>query len=148
MTVRIDDGFSTTVSIYDDKDDVTPEVVKFWEKSVTPPGVQGGGANDTSTMRNTAWRTMAPKKLRTLSEASLNVAYDPELYETILSLLQVVKWIEIDWPDGSHLGFWGWIDSFEPNEVVEGEQPTADITVIPSNQTPAGTEEAPVYSGT
>lgn len=142
---RIDDGHPTLVYIYDDPDDTTHEVVKFYEKTVTPPGVQGGGANDTTTMRNDEWRTMAPKHLRTLSQMSMTAAYDPQIYESILDLLQVIKWFVIWWPDGSTLQFYGWLDEFTPNEVSEGEQPTAEVIVIPSNQSPAGVETAPVY---
>ena len=53
--MRIDDGHSTTISFADFP------TVKFWEKEVTPPGVDGGGPNDTTTMRNVILRTMAPK---------------------------------------------------------------------------------------
>jgi len=51
---RIDDGFQTLVSFANYPD------VLLWEKEVTPPGVDGGGANETTTMRNTAWRTRSP----------------------------------------------------------------------------------------
>jgi hypothetical protein len=156
MSNRIDDGFPTTVNIYDDEgmDSLTDTngqpitAVQFWEKSITPPGVQGGGANDTSTMRNTRWRTMNSKKLLTLSEASLTVAYDPELYESILELIQVNKYFVINWPDRSKLGFYGWLDEFTPGEVSEGGQPEADIKIIPSNQNNASppAEIAPNYT--
>ena len=41
---------------------------------------------------------------------------------------------------------YGWLDSFIPNAAVEGEQPTAQCTIIPSNQNASGTETAPVYT--
>lgn len=143
---RIDDGHPTYVDVYDSPSDPTPTAVQFWEKTVTPPGAQGGGANDTSTMRNIRWRTRAPKHLLTLSDMSLTCAYDPAIYETILAIIQVNKWFVISWPDGSTLGFWGFLDDFTPNEVTEGEQPEADMTIIPSNQDADGVEAAPVYT--
>ena len=148
MSEKIDDGFSTTVDIFDDPEDVTPlATLRIWEKTVTPPGVQGGGPNDTTTMRNTRWRTRAPKKLLTLSTMSVTAAYDPEVYETILSIIQINKWLVVNFADGSRLGFWGWLDEFTPNEVSEGEQPDADVTFEPSNQDADGEEAEPVYYG-
>jgi len=137
---RIDDGFATLISFDADSD------VQMWEKEVTPPGVSGGGENDTSTMRNTAWRTRAPKGLITLSESSFSAAYDPAVFDEIVAMVNVNQEITITFPDNSTLVFWGWIDEFTPGANVEGEQPTADVTIIPSNQDAAGAEIAPVYS--
>lgn len=137
---RIDDGFSTTISFADNP------TVLFYEKTVTPPGLQGGGANDTTTMRNTTWRTMAPKKLKTMSEASSKVSYDPAVYSDVLTMIQNNQLITINFPDGSTLEFYGWLDEFTPDEVQEGSQPTATIKIIPSNQNDSGVETAPVYT--
>ena len=137
---RIDDGFSTTIEFANDSD------IQFFEKEVTPPGVSGGGENDTSTMRNLKWRTRSPKGLITLSEASLSVAYDPSVYDEIVALVNVNQLITINFADGSKLDFFGWLDEFTPGAAVEGEQPTADITIIPSNQDLNGVEIDPVYT--
>lgn len=137
---RIDDGFSTVIEFAN-----TPNV-QFWEKSLKPPGIAGGGANETTTMRNTRWRTNAPKKLLTLTESTITVAYDPALYNTIVAQLQVNQLCTITFADGSTLAFWGWIDEFEPDDVQEGEQPTATVTIIPSNQDDTPQEVAPVYT--
>ena len=140
MTLRLDDGFSTTITL------TTPATVKFYEKTVTPPAIDGGGPNDTTTMRNVAWRTKAPKKLKTLTQSQTTVAYDPEVYDNILAALNLNQSIDIDFPDGSRLTFFGWIDKFTPGEVTEGEQPTATIVIEISNQDAAGAEIAPVYT--
>lgn len=143
--MRIDDGFPTLVEFSESAVFGT----LLWEKNVTPPGVQGGGSNETTTMRNTLWRTMAPKKLRTLSEMTVEMAYDPAVYDDFAladGLLQVNQEIILHWPDGSTLTFWGFVDEFTPNEVSEGEQPTADVTIIPSNQDADGEEIAPEYA--
>lgn len=137
---RIDDGHSTKIYFDLDAD------VAFWEKTVTPPGIDGGGENDTSTMHNTRWRTRAPKHLQTLTEMSANCAYDPEVYDSILNMINRNQIIIVEFPDGATLEFWGWLNSFEPGENSEGEQPTADVTIIPSNQDNAGNEVAPNYT--
>ena len=137
---RIDDGFATLIEFAEDSD------VQMWEKEVTPPGVSGGGENDTSTMRNTTWRTKSPKGLMSLSEASLVVAYDPAVYNEIITMLNVNQQITITFADGSTLVFWGWIDEFTPGAAAEGSQPTATVKIIPSNQNGSGIETAPQYS--
>ena len=141
---RIDDGHSTTISFTAEGSGLMG--VAMYEKEVTPPGIQGGGPNDTTTMRNTTWRTRSPKTLKTLSEATIVIAYDPDLYTQLNALVNVNQEIQITFPDSSVLTFWGWIDEFSPNPIVEGEQPTADVTVICSNQNAAGVETAPIMS--
>src|SRR5690606_20597699 len=101
---RLDDGFSTIISF------ANFPSVKFWEKAVTPPGLSGGGANDTTTMRNTEWRTQAPKKLKTMTESSITVAYDPQVYQDTPNMIQVNQPITVTFPDGSSVTFWGWLD--------------------------------------
>ena len=137
---RIDDGHSTKVSFSADAS------VALWEKTVTPPGIDGGGENDTTTMHNTTWRTRAPKKLKTLTEMSFSAAYDPAVFDEILAMSNVNQQITITFPDGDTMVFWGWINTFEPGEIQEGEQPEADVTIIPSNQNASCVETAPVYT--
>ena len=137
---RIDDGHSTTITFG------TADTVLLWEKEVTPPGMEGGGANDTTTMLNSAWRTKAPKKLVSLTDASMVVAYDPAFLDDVLSMINVNQLVTITFPDGSTWEFWGWLDTFVPNANTEGEQPTAQCTIIPSNQHTSGSEVAPVYT--
>jgi len=137
---RLDDGHPTKLSFSSYPN------VKLWEKEVTPPGIEGGGANDTTTMHNTTWRTRAPKKLKTLSDASGTYAYDPECYNDLNAMINVNQQITITFSDNSAITFWGWIDQFTPQRITEGSQPTAEVTIIPSNQNDAGVEVGPVVS--
>jgi len=137
---RIDDGHPTKIGFAEDAD------VAMWEKEVTPPSVEGGGENDTTTMHNLIWRTKAPKKLKTLGESSFTAAYDPAVYEEVITMLNTNQLITVTFADGSTLAFWGWIDSFTPGAAVEGEQPTVDVTIIASNQNDSLVETAPVYA--
>jgi len=141
----INDGHSTRISFA-----LNPGLTLaiLFEKEVAPPGMDGGGANDITTMHNTTWRTFAPKKLITLSEVTLTVAYDPIAFDTanIPALINKNGAIELRFPNAFKLTFYGWLDSFKPNKNVEGGQPTAEITVIPSNLDAAGAEIAPVYA--
>ena len=137
---RIDDGHSTIVTFAEDG------AIALFEKEVTPPGVDGGGANPTTTMRNTVWRTNAPKKLKTLTDAALTVAYDPAVIDSIVAMCQINQLITVTYPDLSTLAFWGWLDTFTPNANVEGEQPTAEVNIIPSNMNGSLVETAPVFT--
>ena len=136
----LNDGHSTTYEF-----SVAPSVL-FREKEVTPPGIDGGGPNDTTTMRNVEWRTRQPKALKTLTESAVTVSYDPAVYDDILAMINVNQLITLTFSDGSTLAFWGWFNNFTPGACVEGEQPTADCTVVPSNQDSNSDEVAPVYA--
>lgn len=140
MTQRLDDGHSTRLSFAADT------TVKFYEKTVTPPGIDGGGAIDTTTMLNTTYRTKSPKALKDVSDAALTVAYDPACIPEILALVNVNNLITVTFPDGDTVAFWGWLDKFTPGELVEGEQPTADIEIIASNVNDSGVETGPAYT--
>lgn len=139
-TTRLDDGMKTLITLGNNPS------IRLWEKSVTPPAIVGGGAVDTTTMRNMAWRTQAPKKLKTLGNMSVTVAYASYAYHEIIQQVGVVQEITITFPDSSSIVFRGWVDEFTPGENVEGEQPTATLTIISANLDSDGEELAPVYN--
>ena len=126
--VPLDDGHATKITFAADTN------VTFWEKSVKPPGLDGGDAIDQTTMFNTVYRTTAPRALKTLTEVSCTAAWDPVCYTDILALININGWITIRFPDGTTLDFVGFLKSFEPGELVEGTQPECTITVVPTNQ--------------
>jgi hypothetical protein len=136
----LNDGYQTLIDFAD-----FPSV-NFKEKEVTPPGVIGGGPNDTTTMRNETWRTQQPKFLKSLGESGCVVAYDPQFLEDAVDMVNVNQLITITFPDGSTYAFWGWLDEFQPNAHKEGEQPTANVKILPSNQDADGNETAPVFT--
>ena len=135
---RLDDGHSTTVTFAD-----TP-TVKFWEKEVTPPGMDAGGPIDTTTMLNTLYRTFAPKSLITMTPLTETAAYSVGVFSDILNSIKLNQLITVTFPDSSTVAFWGFVDKFTPNALVEGEQPTAEVVIQPTNQNAAGVETAPV----
>lgn len=139
--IKLDDGFSTVITIALDTD------ISFWEKTVQPAGIDGGDAIETSTMHNVTWRTMAPRSLKTLTEMSVTAAYDPDLYNQILECINVETTITVEFPDGSTLAFYGFVKSFEPADLSEGEFPEATITIVPTNFDPVNrVEAAPVLT--
>lgn len=139
--IKLDDGFSTKIAFNRDPD------VSFWEKTVKPPGIDGGDAVETTTMHNVTWRTMSPRKLRTMTQMTSKAAYDPAVYDQIRELVNQEGSITVHFPDGSKLDFFGYLKDFEPDDHVEGTQPEATITIVPTNQDPVtGAETAPVLT--
>jgi hypothetical protein len=139
--VKMRDGYQALFAFAADPN------IEFWEKTVKPPGVDGGDGIDTTTMHNTEFRTMSARALKTLTEASTTAAYDPTLYDSIMSLINVETTVTVHFSDGSSLAFYGFLQKFEPGDLKEGEMPEASITIICTNEDPvARTEEGPVLA--
>ncbi len=137
---KMGDGYQTLIAFALDP------TVSFWERTVTPPGIDGGDAVETTTMHNTEWRSMAARALKTLTESSLTVAYDPLVDTNILSLISNEGSVTVHFPDGSTLDFYGYLRSFQPGDLAEGTMPEATITITPTNYDPVNkVEAAPVY---
>jgi hypothetical protein len=132
------DGFSTIISF------TTHPAVKLYEKEVTPPGLEMGGAIDTTTMRNDEYRTKYPRSLKTLTEAPFTAAYDTDVYDDIIAMAGVNQLITVTFSDGSSVEFWGWLEDFKPQAVKEGEQPVAQVKIECSNVNDSDEETAPV----
>lgn len=149
MGTRLDDGYQTLVSFAGSGTGTgTGNLsVGLWMKGVTPPGLDGEDAVDITTMLNTTFRTRNPRALVTLTEFTFRSAYDPAVYDDLIDILNVQTTVTVFFPNGSNLAFYGFLQSFEPDELVEGTQPEATVTVTPTNKDPAtGTEEAPVFT--
>lgn len=138
--MRIDDGFATLITL------ANAPTIKLWEKEVTPPGVSGGGTNDTTTMRNTGWRTFSPKQLKTLTAIKFTAAYDPAVYNDIVAQVNVNQLVTVTFADGSTLQIWAFLNEFTPGSVKEGEQPTAEVSIEPTNQNTSLQEVAPIFT--
>lgn len=139
-TLRLDDGFATIITL------ANIPTIKLFEKEVTPPGYSAGGPIDTTTMRNTAYRTMAPRYLKSLTQVTATVAYATDALTDIWAQIGVIQLVTVTYPDGSSLQFYGWIEEFTPGNHTEGEQPTATLTIQPSMRDLNGNEVAPVYN--
>lgn len=139
--IKLDDGYRTLVTFASDPN------IEFWEKSVTPPGLDGGDEIDTTTMHNDDWRTNAPRALIRMTPFTTTAAYDPSIYTAALALINRKDTVTVRYPDGSTLAFYGFLKTIEFSELVEGTQPECTITVVPTNQDPdTGSEEPPVLT--
>jgi len=139
LGIALADGYSTKIAFAADSD------ISFWEKSVSPPSLDGGDTIEVSTMHNSVYRTFAARALITLGESSITAAYDPDAYDEIIGIINVNTSVTVHFPDGSTLTFWGYLRTFEPGDNTEGEQPEATITIQPTNVDPSsGHEHGPV----
>lgn len=134
--IKLKDGFSTKVTFATDTN------LEIWEKTVKPPGIDGGDAIDQTTMHNTTWRTMAARQLKTLTEASSKFAYDPSCYTAFIALINVETTITKTFPDGSTLAFYGFLKMVEFDDLAEGTQPEGTMTIVPTNFDPTNKVEA------
>lgn len=110
-----------------------------WDKEVKP---------ELDITRNDEWRTHTPKKLQTLGEMTAKSVYDPVQYyvdvgtaiERMLNKLVALssrgeQWIHlftvgvavIERRYGVRIS----LSSFTPSDMIEGEAPTAQVTITP-----------------
>jgi hypothetical protein len=139
---RLTDGHSTLIGFA-----LAPGIL-LWQKEVTPPGYDGGGPNDITTMHNVLLRTKYPKTLYTMTQAAINAQYDPQVYESLRLIININQEVQVFFPNDGVLGFFGWLDSFKPNRHVVGEAPTAEVIVECSNVDNADppAETLPLYT--
>jgi len=135
-------GFPTQVTIAADTD------IEFWEKAVTPPGYDGGEPIDITTMFNTVYRTKSPGNLIEVTPISITAAWDPILYTSLLSVINVSTVITVTFPDGSTVALYGYVQKAEPQEVSkeDSDQPEIAITIQPTSWDGLGFEAAPVVA--
>lgn len=108
----------------------------FWEKTVQPPGIDGGEPIDTTTMQNTEWRTMFPRSLKTLTPFTVKAAYDPLFFAGIQMLSLVNRrndTVTVRWGDGSTLACFAYLQKMDPDPLEEGKQPEITLTIVPTN---------------
>jgi hypothetical protein len=113
--------------------------------SITPPGWDGGGPIDTTSMANNALRTRISKALITMTEMPFTVQYDPILVISLIPFINLNQQISILFPDDSIVTFWGWFNDWKPGENKVDELPVAACSVVPSNQDNNLVEQLPTY---
>lgn len=138
--IQLWDGYQTLIGFGEDPN------ICLWIVEVTPPGLEGGEPIDQTNMHNTTWRTKLPRSLVDCEEMSLVVHYDPVAYDECLAILNkhntANSSITIQFPDGSTLDFWGYLRSFKPQALQEGQKPTANVVLVPTNWDPVNSVEA------
>ena len=121
------DGFRTLITFEYDSD------ISLWEKSTTPPGIEGGDAIDVSTFHNVFYRTKWPRELVEITDGSFKAAYDPASWSQILAQVNVRQTITVTFNDESTEAFWGHLKSAIPDEHSDGSQPECTVTFVVDN---------------
>jgi hypothetical protein len=138
---KMRDGFSTKITLAVDTN------IEFWEKEVTPPGIEGGEPINQGDMYNVAWELKIPQALKDMTEMAVTANYDPLCITSAAAAVNVMTTVTVKFPAGDTLAFYGYLRSFKPNPIKKGEQPTAAIVIVPTNFDPtAGAEAGPVYT--
>ena len=146
-TTRINPSSITNQRILEDGH---PSLIAFsrnpsfaiWEITVTPPGIDGGDLVNITTMHNATWRTMVPRRLKTLTTATVVAGYDPVVYDQLLDQINYNQSMTNQFSDGSDLDFFGVMRTFETDAITEGEMPQATCQIDPTNWDPANDVEA------
>lgn len=136
----LEDGFSTQVALSQ------APTAELFEKTVDPPGVDGGEPVPLATMLSQTWRTFTSRELKTMTPMRMTCAYSSKCYSTLVSIINVEGSITIHFPDTSTVTFYGYLQSFEPSTVAEGVQPEAVVVIMPTNRDPINkVETGPVW---
>lgn len=135
------DGFSTTIIF---PNNTALAGVYFKEVTVKPPGLDSRGPIDTTSMRNYRLVTKVPKQLSDVTDLTLTVQWDPTIYTPLLTALgpmRINQWIWVWFPNGERWAFCGYIDKFDPQDLAEGENPRATMTIVMTNIDPQTNQE-------
>lgn len=139
--LMLEDGYQCIIKM------ANAPTIALWEKSVTPPGFDGGGKIDITTMHNATLKTYAAQSLREMTDGSMTVAYDPAVLSDIISQINVNQLFTLYWPNDDTWTFYANLQSFTPNELTIGEQPTAQCIIAPLNVDPSdGSESDPSWT--
>ena len=137
---KLKDGFSASIGFAN----LNSGQILVHETDVTPPGVDGGDAIEVTTMRNTAYRTFAPRSLKTMTPCKVVGGYEVDAYSDVIAQVNLNQLVTITFSDDSTIEFYGFLKSFTPNGMTEGAMPLADIEIVPTNLNGADVETAPV----
>jgi hypothetical protein len=124
---KIRDGFPTTIAL-----SLLPGI-DFYEKTLNPPGYDGGDMIDVTTMLNIAWRTMLPRSLKTLTPMTINALYSAYIYIDVTTLINAQGAASVHFPDGDVLSFYCALNKMEIGQHAEGAAPEAVFTLTPTN---------------
>lgn len=139
--IKLKDGYTTKIAFALDPD------ISLWEKDVQPGSPDGGPPIDQTTMWNTLYRTKAPQSLVDTTDGKSKCAYDPAALTQIMAIINREGGITVRYADGSTEDVWGYVQKFERDPLVIGQQPEATVTWVTTNFDPnAKVEQGPVVT--
>lgn len=145
LAIRLDCGYQSLV-VFKSKENLA-----IFEKTVQPPGFDGGDAIKTTTMLNSDWETKAPQRLAGHDDAVVVAAYDPHVMSVLNNvLINVPDSITWAYPEGSAEVYWAYLQKVAKSPLQKDQQPEMTLTIVVTNWDPVNCVEAgPVFvSGT
>ena len=139
---KVPDGFQCVIAL------ASAPGVWFWEIDPKPPAIDGGEPIDTTTMLNTAWRTMSPQSLKKLDNLVVKCAYDPDVWNTFVntSINDRFDSVTVTYPTADKLAMWAYCQKWDPDAFEIGKMPTGTLTIVITNFDVVNQIEAgPVY---
>jgi hypothetical protein len=135
-------GWRTLITLAFDPD------IAFFEKEVTPSGIDNGQEIDVSDQHNLVWEQSAPRGLKKQTPVTIQAGYIANDWDDIIAACGVETVITETAPDASQLSYYGFLKSAVRGPHVNGTQPMCTIVIVPTNTDPnTGSEEAPVLTG-
>ena len=136
----LENGYKTLIGFELDAD------VGLEEETVKPPGFDGGGPINTSTMRNDLLESQAPKGLYRITPSNSRCAYKTGSIPKLQNMMNKKQIITYTYPNGAKLAVWGWLDKVEPDENSHGTQPKVRLTIEKSMRDRNGVLTPAVYT--
>lgn len=135
------DGLKTTLTMQN------YPALDLAEKEVKPIGFDGGEEIDTTTMFNAHYRSAAPRRLIKGTPCTIKASYDNDVTPVLLGQINAEQSFTETYPNGSTFCWYGYLKSAEKEVMKEGEQPTYNLTIVPTFADPTtGAETAPVFT--
>ena len=118
------DGFGTRITF---------AALTFEEKSVKPPGFDGGDAIDITHNGTTERMRQAAQQLIKITDLTASVVYNTEEIDDIKAQINVEQPITVTFsePAGPTTAVAeGFLQSFEPDDQTRGDQPMAKMKIV------------------
>ncbi len=97
-------------------------------------------------MLNLAYETKAPQRLIGFDDGVVVAAYDPHVFNTLETLVNLPDSITFAYPEGSAECYWGYLQHVSKTPLQKDQQPEMTLTIVITNWDPINCVEAgPVF---
>lgn len=107
----------------------------IYEEVVGLPSVDGGEPIEFDD-QFMAWEVVRPRGKKKQMPYTIKGGYDPDLYNTILSIINSETTCTQTLPDGSTLASFGYLQKAEFEPLEKGKMPQVTLTIVPTTWDP------------